>query len=627
MQEQKIAYIDLSSGQIQKQPIPEKMRRMYLGGRGIDVYLMYNHIPPGSDPLGPENVLTFSAGLLGGTLAPSSGRCHIGAKSPLTGFIGSSNMGGFFAPELRFAGFDHLVIKGKAEKPVYLWVHDGDIEIRDAAHLWGKDTFETPAIIRKGHQDDEIKVACIGLAGENLVRYACVLGGLKNAAGRTGMGCVMGSKKLKAIAVRGTQDLGISYTKEAMGYLEHIMGLLRNSPAMKEFSRLGTPAWHDTSDMIGRVRNRNFQRNQVPDGGSLYAENMLKFSIGMAACFGCPVHCRHRYIVPEGPDKGKYMEGPEWSTLAALTAEVDCKRMEVALVGNYLVNKYGVDSLELGSMVSWAIELYEKGIIDDRVTDGLKLEWGNDQVLYEMVHRIAKRQGLGDILAEGPLRAIEKLGEKSRYYNVHIKGMSCLHTDERATPSHSLGIAVATRGADHLRNRPGLDAHLLPPEIRDKLFGFPVPEMNAYEGSGRLIRWHELLYAIPDALGTCKFYPLFMSPSSIGYDDYCKLVHHIVGLDLSPSGMMEIAERICTLERMFNNREGAKRKDDTLPERYFVEPTPLGPPGFKDRTIDREKFEGLLDEYYEVYGWDRNGVPKSETLVRLGLDQEPSHII
>ena len=627
MQEQRIAYIDLSSGQIRTEPIPGKMRRMYLGGRGIDVYLMYNHIPPRSDPMGPENVLTVSAGLLGGTLAPSSGRCHIGAKSPLTGLIGSSNMGGFFAPELRFAGFDHLVVKGQAKKPVYLWIHDGDIEIRDAAHLWSKDTFETPAIIRRDHRDEDIKVACIGLAGENLVRYANVMGGLKNAAGRTGMGCVMGSKRLKAIAVRGTQGLSISHAKEAMGYLEHILGLLRDSQTMKEFSRLGTPMWHDTSDMVGRIRNRNFQRNQVPDGASLYGENMLKYSLGMVACFGCPVHCRHKYVVPEGPDKGKYMEGPEWSTLAASTAEVDCRRMETALVGNYLVNKYGVDSLELGSMVSWAIELYEKGIIDDKATDGLKLEWGNEQVLYKMIHRIVKRQGLGDILAEGPRRAIEKLGEKSGYYNVHIKGMSCLHTDERPTPSHALGIAVATRGADHLRNRPGMDAHLLPPDEGERLFGFTAPGMTDWEGSGKLVWWHELIYTIPDALGLCKFYPLFMSPSTIGYDDYCKLVNYIVGLEMSPSEMTDIAERICTLERMFNNREGATRKDDTLPERYFVEPTPLGLFGFKDKMIDRERFEGLLDEYYEVHGWDRDGVPTSETLVRLGLDQEPSRTI
>lgn len=628
VREQKIAYINLSTGEIRKELIPEKMRKMYLGGRGIDVYLLYNHISSGIDPLGPENVLTVSAGLLGGTLAPSSGRCHIGAKSPLTGLIGSSNMGGFFAPELRFAGFDHLVIKGKAERPVYLWIRDGEVQICDAAHLWGKDTSETPAIIRRDHQDEDIKVVGIGVAGENLVRFANVLGGLKNAAGRTGMGCVMGSKKLKAIAARGTQDLAVRYPEEALGCLEHLTGLIRDNMIFQVLSKLGTPMFHADSNQLGRLRNRNLQRNQVPDGESLYADKLEEFSIGMTACFGCPVHCRHRYMVPEGSGQEGYAEGPEWSTLAALGTELDIGRMEAVLIGNNLVNKYGIDSLEFGSMVSWAIELYEKGIIDDEVTGGLKLEWGNEQVMYEMVHKIAKREGLGGILAEGPLRAIEKLGEESRYYNLHCKGMSCLHTDERATPAMALGIATSTRGADHLRSRPGPDAMLLPQETRDSLFGFAVPpKVTSYEGSGKLIRWHELMYAISDALGVCKFQALFMSPSTLSYNEYGKLTRCITGLELSSSEMMEAGERIYTLERMFNNREGAGRKDDTLPERYFVEPTPLGIRSFKDKTIDRERFEQQLDEYYEAHGWDNNGVPKPETLERLGLDKEPSHII
>lgn len=630
MREQKIAYVDLSTGEVRKELIPEKMRKMYLGGRGIDVYLLYNHIPPGIDPLGPENVLTVSAGLLGGTLAPSSGRCALGAKSPLTGLIGSSNMGGFFAPELRFAGFDHLVIKGKAERPVYLWIHDGEIEIRDAAHLWGKDTTETPAIIKRDHQDEDIKVMCMGVAGENLVRFANVLTGLKNAGGRTGMGCVMGSKNLKAIAVRGTQGLPISYPAEALADLERLTGLIRDNMIFQVLSKLGTPMFHGDSNQIGRLRNRNFQRNQVPgpDGETLYADQLEKFSIGMAACFGCPVHCRHRYVVPEGPDQGKYVEGPEWSTLAALGTELDIGRMEAVLVGNNLVNKYGIDSLEFGSMVSWAIELYEKGIIDDRVTGGLKLEWGNEELMYQMVEKIAKREGLGDILADGPLRAIEKLGEESRYYNIQVKGMSSLHTDERATPAMALGIATSTRGADHMRSRPGPDAILPPPEERNRWFGFAVPpQVTSYEGSGKLIWWHELMYTISDALGVCKFQALFLSPSTLGYDDYCKLTRYITGLELSASEMMEAGERIYTLERMFNNREGAGRKDDFPPERFFVEPTPLGVHSFQGKTLDRELYEEQLDEYYQAHGWDNNGVPTPETLEKLGLDKEPSHLI
>jgi len=627
MREQEIAYVSLSTGEVKKKPIPDSIRRKYLGGRGIDVYLLYNHITPDTDPLGPDNALTVSAGLLGGTLAPSSGRCHIGAKSPLTGLIGSSNMGGFFAPELRFAGIDHLMISGKADHPVYLWIDNGDIEIRDASKLWGKDTIETPALIRSDLGNEEVKTICIGVGGENLVRFANVISGLKNAAGRTGMGCVMGSKNLKAIAVRGRQDLSIAYTEDALHCLEHLLKLMRENPILQEQSRLGTAMFQMMMDLIGKVRNRNLQRNQLVDGQSLYAENIVKFSTGTAACFGCPVHCRHRYQVPEGKYKGQWAEGPEWTTLGALGSEPDCRRMEAVLVGNYLVNKYGIDSLDFGSMFSWAIELYEKGIIDKTTTGGLKLEWGNEQLMYEMTQLVATRQGFGDVLADGPKRAIEKLGEKTAYYNIHVKGMSWLHTDDRMAPSHALGVATASRGADHLRSRPGSDAHMLPPDQSEKLFGFALPGMTGYENSGKLVRWQELIYAISDALGVCKFQALYMSPSVIGFGEYAQLVHHVTGIDLSAAELMEAGERICTLERMFNNREGASRKDDMLPERYFTEQTPLGPEGMKDKLIERDKYELLLDEYYGAHGWDNSGLPRGETLAKLGLDKEPSRII
>ncbi len=629
MQEQKIAYIDLSTGEITTGHIPEKIRRKYLGGRGIAAYLLYNHVPEGCDPLGPDNVFIVSAGLIGGTLAPSSGRCDLTAKSPLTSLLGNSNMGGFFAPELRFAGFDHLVIKGKADAPVYLWVHDGQIEIRDASHLWGKDTRETPSIIRKDHQDEEVKVMCIGEAGENLVRFANVITGTKNAAGRTGMGCVMGSKNLKAVAARGTGDVPISNPEAAFEQLQRWSGVIRKRKMFQAFSTVGTPMMHESSNVMGRLRVRNLQSNQDPAGESLYADKLEKLSVGMAACFGCPVHCRHRYVVPEGPYQGTYSEGPEWSTIGALGTELNVGKMEAILVGNHLVNKYGIDSLEFGSMLSWAIELYEKGIIDDTVTGGVKLDWGDEDLMCRMIEQVARREGLGDILADGPLRAIEKLGEETGFYNLHVKGMSLLHTDERATPAMALGVSTSTRGADHLRSRPSVDANSRTPEARDSLFGFATPvDFHAYEGSGKVIHWHELMYTLTDALGVCKFQVLLGGPSTMSSDDYCKLVEYITGMALSLEEMMEAAERIYTLERMFNIREGAGRKDDYPPERYFVEPTPaLGLPGFQGKTLDREKYEQQLDEYYQAHGWDNEGIPTPETLETLGLTREPTRII
>ena len=264
--DRKIAYINLSTGEIEASPIPIELRKLYLGGRGLDMYLLYNHLEPGIDPLGPDNVLTVSAGLLVGTLASASARTHIGAKSPLTGFVGSSNMGGFFAPELRWAGFDHLVIKGKADGLAYLWVHDGEIEIRDASHLWGEDIPTTQELIQEELGDPEIKVCCIGLAGENLVRFANVMTGVKNAAGRTGMGAVMGSKNLKAIAVRGTMDLAIRFPEEALEYNSKLVEHIGSTKFAQIMQKWGTMFIYGVTNTTGLVRVRNFQLNQQVGG-------------------------------------------------------------------------------------------------------------------------------------------------------------------------------------------------------------------------------------------------------------------------------------------------------------------------------------------------------------------------
>ena len=629
MRKQRIAYIDLTTGRIEKREIPESMRRLYLGGRGLDIYLLYNHVKPGCDPLGPDNVFVVSAGLLGGTLAPSSSRFHCGAKSPLTGFIGSSNSGGFFAPELRYAGFDHLVVKGASSKPVYLWVHDGEIEIRDASHIWGKDTFLTQQMIREELGDEQVKSICIGQAGENLVRFANVRTGLKNAAGRTGMGAVMGSKKLKAIAARGTLGVEIAHPEEALRlYQEKARKALR-SKATRAIQEYGTMVVFNTSNTAGQIRVRNFQTNTLDHAESLEPENMHdNFSIGMAGCFACPIHCRHKYIVPEGPYKGVYTEGPEYTTLGAFGTEFGIRRLETVLRGNHLANMYGFDTLEFGSMASWAIELYEKGLIDDKVTGGLKLEWENNDVVFELVDQVVFRRGLGDILAEGPERAIQKLGEETRYYNINIKGMSNLHSDERSIPSFALGIGTATRGADHLRSRPVVDLFNLPPEVLKRHYGFDVVnDYSAYETKGKVIWWHETYNPVTDSLGICRIETITFSLNRLGYQDYVELIRAMTGLEFTPEELQLIGERIYTLERLFNIREGASRKDDYPPERYFVEPTPAGLPKNRGKKLDREKYDQMLDENYEMHGWDKNGVPRPETLKKLGLDKEPSHML
>lgn len=632
--DRKIAYINLGDGSIRISPIPLKVRELYLGGRGLDMYLMYNHIKPGVDPLGGDNVILVSAGILGGTLASASARTHIGGKSPLTGFVGSTNMGGFFAPELRWAGFDHLVITGKARSPVYLWVHNGEIEIRDAKNLWGRSVTESQQAVRDELGDRDIKVMTIGLAGEKLVRFASVMTGLKDAGGRSGMGAVFGSKNLKAIAVRGTMDIKIAHPTEALSYNHRIINQVVSAKVSREQGRLGTPFIWGATNSQGLVRVRNFQLNQLENSDDIEPEKLEEFSVGMSACFGCQVHCRGKYVIPSGDYAGTYDEGPEYTSLGAFAAEPGCRSPLTVLVGNHLVNHYGMDTLEAGSMISWAMELYERGILTKKDTDGIELKFGNDEAVIEMVHRIARREGLGDILAEGPLRAAENIGKGSSNYLIHVKGMSNLHSDERPTPSLALGIATSSRGADHLRSRPAVDLYHLPEAVLRKIYGQPVPyggpltsDYRDYEGKAWQVFWQEMCYEAVDCLGICKYHTTFLGATLPNFEEWSRLLYYNTGLEMSPLDIWTVAERAYNVERLFNIREGLTRKDDWLVDRYFDEPVTLGIPGIQGKAINRDRFSKMLNEYYEFHGWDENGVPTPETLRRLGIDNEPSHML
>jgi len=643
--DRKIAYIDLSTREIKVRPIPLDVRRKFLGGRGLDAYLLYNHTEKGCDPLGPKNTIMVSGGLLSATLASATARTHVMAKSPLGGLLGSCNMGGFFAPELAWAGFHHLVIKGKAEKPVYLWINNGKIEIRDAQHLWGKTTTETQWAIREELGDEDIKSMVIGPAGENLVRFANVMTGIKNSGGRTGMGAVMGSKNLKAIAARGTMDIKIAHPKEALEYNKRFIEQITSAKVNQTQGTLGTPFIWGATNSWGGVRCRNFQYNQElycdeiePEAlDEVCSETMGPYH--MAGCFGCQVHCRAKYKIPTGPYAGIYDEGPEYTSQGAFCGEPDCRSIETLLVGNHLVDQFGMDNLETGSIISWAMELYELGILTDKETDGLDLRFGNDEALLEMVKRICFRKGwLGDTLAEGGIISSEKIGKNSFDYLIQVKGVNNLHSDERATPALALNIATASRGSDHLRSRPAIDLYHLPQEVMRKIYSNPVPydgplssEHTEYIGKPWQVFWHENCYMAVDCLGICKYHTVFLGATLPNFEDWTKVIYYNTGMEFTAREIWDVAERCNMIERLFNLREGLTREDlkkgDMLNHRYFDEPCRRGAPDVVGRVIDREKFKKMVDEFYEYKGLDKNGVPKQETLKRLGLEKEPSHLL
>jgi aldehyde:ferredoxin oxidoreductase len=497
-------------------------------------------------------------------------------------------------------------------------IKNGEIEIRDAKPLSGLDTVETQRRIRQELGDGNIQVACIGLAGENLVRFASIRTGMKSSAGRTGMGAVMGSKNLKAVAVRGTLGITISDPKNYLKcYLTQLKKLMETK-WVQALGKYGTPLLFQYANTMGFLSIRNNQFTTIGNQGyALEAEALKPYSTGMLSCFGCPAHCRHRYSVTERRYKGTKGEGPEYASIGSLGTKLGNLDLENIIYATELCNRYGLDTISTGSYIAWAMELYQRGILNQKQTE-ISLDWGDGESILQLLHQIAQRKGFGNTLAEGSF-AKKILGEGSGDYLLDVKNFPIEMTDERLPKSFALGMATSTRGACHMRSRPSLDVLGLPEKILEKIYGGPVSSrFSSYSGKGRMVWWHELLNAVSDSLGFCRFLTVFSSPHAPGYKEFSKLISLSSGLKFTPKELQTIGERIYTLERMMLVKDGISRKDDTLPRRYFEEPIPEGPA--KGEVISREEFDGMLDEYYRLHSWDENGVPKKATLKRLELE-------
>jgi len=440
-------------------------------------------------------------------------------------------------------------------------------------------------------------------------------------------------------------DIKIAHPVDALEYNKRFIDQITSAKVNQTQGSLGTPFIWGATNCWGGIRTRNFQYNQCENADDIEPERIDEIceeTMGpyhMTGCFGCQVHCRAQYKIPSGPYAGKYDEGPEYTSLGAFGGEPDCKSAETVLTGNHLVDQYGIDNLEIGSIISWAMELYELGILTSKDTDGIDLKFGNDEALLEMIHRICYRKGwLGDTLADGGIPAAEKIGKNSFDYLVQVKGMNNLHSDERATPALALGIATGSRGSDHLRSRPAIDLYHLPEKILRQIYSNPVPyegplssEHTAYEGKPWQVFWQENCYMGVDCLGICKYHTTFLGATLPNFEDWSKVLYYNTGIEMTPKEIWDVAERCYNIERLFNLREGLTRNDlkkgDTLNHRYFDEPCRRGAPDVIGLTIDRKKFKKMIDEYYVHHGWDENGIPTAETLKRLGLDQEPSHML
>ncbi|MGQ0537254.1 MAG: aldehyde ferredoxin oxidoreductase family protein [Methanobacteriota archaeon] len=610
------ALVDLSKKSVEVFPIPETLRRRFLGGRGLNVYLAARHIPPGVEPFSPENAIVFGAGVLTGTTAPSSSRMNVTGRSPESYVLGDGNLGGFFGTEMRQAGFDHVIVRGEAAHPTYLYIENGKIEFRDARDYWGIETIEVQEKFRRDL--GRCEVLTIGTAGERRVRMASVRHMLKRSA-RCGMGAVMGAKNLKAVVAAGDLHIPVSDPKGMIRRSSEIQLQVSDTKVSKVLGKVGTAFLYDTSNAIGAIRTKNSQSNfWVDELGMDHIEHNVE---KMISCSGCKVHCTHR--------NKQGGEGPEYSTTGILGANIGVLTAEELIDLNNLANDLGFDTSSLGTILAWHMELYERGIITERQT-AEPILWADADFegVKRWIHRISRREGWGDVMAESTRAvALGKLPPEANDYLIAIKGLpqSDPH-DVRYLKAFALGLAVASRGADHLRNRPTLEIFMnLPMEVKERIYGKGVTrDPTIYEGKAQTIVFSDDMFAVVDSAGICKFVTHgFNSPHLVDMTHVRELVNLVAGLDMTDADIRQVGKNTIDIERFFNTKVcGVTRKDDTLPKRYFDDPMPgrLA----KGHHIDRAKFAMMLDEYYALRGWTPEGMlssaRKSEFDEMLGMD-------
>lgn len=612
----KILRVNLTDKRITEEELEESVARQFLGGRGLGAKILFDELKPGIDPLGPENKLVVAAGVVTGI--PFGGNCRyvIMAKSPLTGIWGEANASGFFGPELRFAGFDAIVVEGRSEKPVYLWIHDGEAEIRDASHLWGKITGDTEGLIREELKDSKVRIASIGPGGENLVRFACVLSDIHHANGRSGMGAVMGSKKLKAIAVRGTQKIPLADSGRVLELAKRANKEVWEGAYGDLLHKYGSDGDLDDLHATGRLPTKNFQRCTFEGYENLTGETMAEtILVRRDPCFACPVSCNQVVAAKEPYVVDPAYGGPEYETAAALGSLCMNDNLVVLAKANELCNKYSIDTISTGVSIAFAMECYEKGLITKEDTGGLDLTWGSDEAIIQLIEKIARREGIGDLLAEGVKRAAEKIGRGAGEFAMHIKGQEVPMHEPRGKKGVGLAYAISNRGACHLQAEHDdffEDEAWLFPEIG---LDQTVHRLDMGKDKARMVKVLGDFKALYDSLSVCMY--ASWPEGGVKPHTIRDIVAAATGWDVTMTELMLVGERAFNLCRAFNVREGISRKDDVLPAR-LMEPLPEGL--YSGEAIPQDAFDKMLDYYYEFRGWDkRTGIPTRERLENLGL--------
>lgn len=609
----KILRINLTDKTFKKEELPLKIAKDFIGGAGFGIKFLYDELKPGTNPLGPENKLIFAPGPFTGTNVPCASRIAVTSKSPLTNAVGMALSGGHFPAELKLAGYDVLIIEGKAEKPTYIYIKDDEVRFRDASKVWGTMTFDCQQIIKDDLRDQNYRVACIGPAGENLSRIACIINE-RRAIGRKGLGAVMGSKNLKAIAVRGSRTLEISSKEKFKIARDKMLKAMKDSPVLyPEFSKTGTPSNVDNTCALGIFPAKNWTATgEFKPVDQIGVEALETRRIGKEFCYECPVGCSQLRLARKEPYAGIFTEGPEFETLYSLGGQTGVDNLDSIIAADRLCDELGLDTISTGVVIGFAMELFERGILTISDTGGLELRFGNHQAMNTLIRWIAFREGIGDILADGVKIASSKIGKGSEKYALHIKGLELPGYDVRGAKGHGLAYATSYTGGDHNRGY-----------AFQEIFSIPIPypvDRFSIEGKGKLTKWNQdVRTATCDCPTMCVFL-LDTAMAPIATENTASLMEAVTGLSFAPDDVEKVGERINNLARAFNVREGFSRADDTFPERLMTEPLRSG--ASKGHLISKEDLDTMLDEYYTVRGWDlKTGIPKKEKLVELGLDE------
>lgn len=602
--------INLKTGAIDKKPLDQAMMKQFIGGGGFSAKILWDELPKDTDPLGPDNLMILVTGPMTGTLAPTGNSWYVGFRSPVTGIYGEGRGGGYWGPELKYAGYDYIIFREKSTKPVYLWINNDEVELKTADHLWGKDVFDMTHQLEETHPG--AKILGIGPAGENLVKCASIMSDLYRSAGRGGAGAVMGSKNLKAVVVYGSQDIKIADPEGFKEILAEVNKLIYAHPATAALlPDYGTASLVNGMSAFGALPTRNFQSGVFERAEQISGEKMAAtILIKTRSCFACNIHCTRYTMVNEGEYAGVESEGPEYETVNAFGSRCGVDNLEAIAMANMNANRLGVDTISAGTLISFAMELHEKGILSTEECNGLDLYFGNHKAMNVLLQDIAYRKGLGDTLAEGVREAAKRIGKGADIYAMHVKGLELTATEPRAAQDSGLSHSIASRGGDHLRPwGPAFTLFNFGNEEMD-LSGTPDPIVP--EDKARVVRAMERTAIFTDLNGMCKFTVLCntLAPSHLA-----KLYSTITGLALSPDDLSVIVDRVLTLQRALNiYKFGMNPKQDILPDRLMNEPAPNGPA--KGKVV---QLAPMLKEYYENAGWDPEGYPKMEIYDTLGL--------